>query len=86
MGGISMMLFGVIAASGLRTLIENQVDLSKTRNPLIASVILVLGVGNATLNLLGNITFSGMALATIVGIVLNLILPEPAADRQKESA
>ncbi len=86
MGGISMMLFGVIAASGLRTLIENQVDLSKTRNLLIASVILVLGVGNATLNLLGNITFSGMALATIVGIVLNLILPEPAADRQKESA
>lgn len=85
MGGISMMLFGVIAASGLRTLIENQVDLGKTRNLLIASVILVLGVGNATLNLGGSITLSGMALATLVGIVLNLILPEAAADRQEQA-
>lgn len=84
MGGISMMLFGVIAASGLRTLIENQVDLSKTRNLLIASVILVLGVGNATLNLGGSITLSGMALATLVGILLNLVLPEAAADREEK--
>lgn len=82
MGGISMMLFGVIAASGLRTLIDNKVDLGKTRNLLISSVILVLGVGNATLNLGGSITLAGMALATLVGIILNLILPEAAADKE----
>lgn len=87
LGGISMMLFGVIAASGLRTLVENQVDLSKSRNMLIASVILVLGVGGSSLVLGGSVKLSSMALATLVGILLNLIMPEPAADRaNKESA
>lgn len=77
MGGIAIMLFGVIASSGLRTLIEQKVDLSQTRNLLIASIILVLGVGNSMLILGGNINLSGMALAAIVGVILNLILPEP---------
>uniref|UniRef100_UPI000585BD33 solute carrier family 23 protein n=1 Tax=Caldicellulosiruptor sp. F32 TaxID=1214564 RepID=UPI000585BD33 len=74
-GGISILLFGVIASSGLRMMIENKVDLSQTRNLVIASVILIIGVGGTKLKIF-NIEFEGMALATFVGIILNLLLPE----------
>ncbi|SCY73494.1 uracil-xanthine permease family protein [Alkaliphilus peptidifermentans] len=78
-GGISIILFGMIAAIGGRTLVENKVDLSKSRNLIIAAVILVLGLGGAVLPIPikgTEITIEGMALAAIVGIVLNKILPE----------
>lgn len=74
MGGVSMVLFGIIASSGLRTLVETGIDFSKKRNLMISSVILVLGIGGATISR-GNFEIAGMALATIVGIVLNLIIP-----------
>jgi uracil permease len=75
MGGVSLLLFGIIAASGLRTMIEGRVDLGQKRNLAIASVILTIGVGGAVLPLGGLVELSGMALAAIVGIALNQILP-----------
>lgn len=75
MGGISMVLFGIIASSGLRTLVESGIDFSQKRNLVIASVILVLGIGGSQLNF-GPIELSSMALATIAGIILNLIIPQ----------
>ncbi|MEK4535359.1 MULTISPECIES: solute carrier family 23 protein [Peribacillus] len=81
MGGISILLFGIIASSGLRMLIDNKVDFDKKRNMMIASVILVLGIGGAFVQLSDKVSLSGMALSAIVGILLNLILP----DREKIS-
>lgn len=76
MGGVSILLFGIIASSGLRMLIDNKIDLSKNRNLIISSVILIIGVGGAMLKLTENASISGMALAAIVGVILNLVLPE----------
>lgn len=78
-GGVSILLFGIIASSGFRIFVDNKIDFGKKRNLLICSVIIVLGIGGAALNVpvAGNtIQISGVALATIVGIILNLILPE----------
>ncbi len=75
MGGISILLFGIIASSGLRMLIDHRVDFDKKRNLMIASVILVLGIGGAYIQLPNNVQLSGMALSAIVGVILNLILP-----------
>lgn len=76
MGGVSILLFGIIAASGLRMMVDGQVDLGDKRNLVIASIILVLGVGGAHLELSEQVQIDGMALATIVGIILNLVLPK----------
>jgi uracil permease len=70
-GGISMMLFGVIAASGLRMLIEAKVDYSKSRNLLLSAIILVVGISGVSLKI-GQTQLRGMVLATIVGIFLSL--------------
>src|SRR6056297_3920634 len=83
MGGIVFLLFGMIASIGLRTLVENQVDLSKNRNLVIVSVTLVVGISNLTLSFAG-IEFAGMGLAAIVGIVMNLILPAMDKDDDVE--
>ncbi|WP_339145747.1 MULTISPECIES: solute carrier family 23 protein [unclassified Sutcliffiella] len=74
MGGVSILLFGIIASSGLRTLIDNKVDFSVKRNLIIASVIMVIGVGGAFIKV-WDLQIAGMALATIIGIFLNLFLP-----------
>ncbi len=74
-GGISIILFGMIAAVGVRTVVESAVDFSKSRNLIIAAVILVLGLGGATLSI-GRISISGMALGAIAGIILNKVLPD----------
>lgn len=79
MGGVSILLFGIIASSGLRMLVESKVDFGDKRNLVIASVILVLGIGKAHLDLsVGqiNLNIEGMALAALAGILLNAILPE----------
>lgn len=81
MGGISIILFGFIAANGLRVIAEAQVDFSKTRNVVIAGVMLILGIGGAAFQVNALTTISGMALAAVSGIILNLILPE---DKQIE--
>ncbi|MFC7320378.1 solute carrier family 23 protein [Halobacillus campisalis] len=75
MGGVSILLFGTIASSGLRMLIDNQVDFGEKRNLIISSVILVIGVGGAFVQLTDDVQVQGMALAAILGVLLNLLLP-----------
>jgi uracil permease len=74
-----MLLFGIIASSGLRTLVESGVDYKDKRNLTISSVILVLGIGGGLLsfNITGEFKFelAGVALATVIGIILNLVIP-----------
>ena len=84
MGGIVFLLFGMIASIGLRTLVENNVDLSNNRNLVIISVTLVIGISNLTLSFAG-MEFAGMGLAALVGIVLNLILPEDIDSDENEN-
>ncbi|MGM0873588.1 MAG: solute carrier family 23 protein [Bacillota bacterium] len=74
MGGVSILLFGIIASSGLRMMIDSKLDLGNKRNLIISSVILVIGIGDATIKF-ENLDLHGMALAAIIGIVLNLVLP-----------
>ncbi len=75
MGGVSILLFGIIASSGLRMMIEQSIDLSAKRNLIISSVILVVGIGGAFIQVTEQFQIAGMALATVIGIVLHLILP-----------
>ncbi|WOV86177.1 solute carrier family 23 protein [Sporosarcina oncorhynchi] len=75
LGGISILLFGIIASSGLRMLVDHKVDFGEQRNLVICSVILVIGIGGASINISETFQVGGMALAAIVGVVLNLILP-----------
>ncbi|MDM5332657.1 solute carrier family 23 protein [Ureibacillus composti] len=75
LGGISILLFGIIASSGLRMLVENNIDFGNNRNMVIASVILVVGIGGAALRFSESFSIEGMALAAIVGVILNLVLP-----------
>ncbi len=75
LGGIMLLLFGTIASVGVSNLINNHVDLSKTRNIIIISVTLTTGIGGAVLSW-GNFTLSGIGLSAIVGVILNLILPQ----------
>ena len=81
LGGLSLLLYGFIAVKGLKVLIENRVDFSKSRNVIIASSMLVLGLGGAALTF-GSVTVSGMSLAAVVGVLLNLLLPHE--DEEKE--
>ena len=80
LGGISMLLFGIIASSGLRTIVESGVDYRETRNLTITSVIFVIGIGGGKLvfNITGDLQFelAGVALATVAGIILNLVFPK----------
>lgn len=75
LGGISILLFGIIAASGLRMLVESKVDFGNNRNMVIASVILVVGIGGAAMRFTETFAIEGMALASIIGVILNLVLP-----------
>ncbi|MBR2780270.1 MAG: uracil-xanthine permease, partial [Eubacteriaceae bacterium] len=84
-GGISLVLYGMISAAGVRNVVENRVDFTNNRNVIIAALILVLSIGikygtgaAQAVNLtVGNVTISlsGLAVAAIVGIVLNAVLP-----------
>ncbi|CEM62659.1 Uracil permease (fragment) [Treponema phagedenis] len=80
MGGISMLLFGIIASSGLRTVVESGVDYKDKRNLTISSVIMVIGIGGGRLafNITGDLKFelAGVALATLIGIILNMVFPQ----------
>ncbi|MGM0439310.1 MAG: uracil-xanthine permease family protein [Patescibacteria group bacterium] len=73
-GGVSIILFGMIAGVGLRTLVENSVDFKKSRNLIIVGVTLIVGLGGAVVNI-GALEFSGLALAAVLAIVLNKALP-----------
>ena len=79
LGGISILLYGFICVNGLKILIHNQVDFNNTKNVVVAATMLVLGLGGAALSLVYgdlSISISGMSLAAITGVVLNLIVPE----------
>ena len=87
LGGVSLLLYGFIAVNGLKVLIENRMDFSKNKNIIVASSMLVLGLGGAALTLGTadvSLTFSGMSLAAIVGILLNLLLPKEKEETAKE--
>ena len=78
LGGISLLLYGFIAVNGLKVLIQNQVDFGKTKNVIVASSMLVLGLGGAAISIVSgdvSVTISGMSLAAIVRILINLFLP-----------
>ena len=76
MGGISIILFGMIASVGMRTLIESQLDFSHSRNLIISSLILVLGIGIDNIIVWRTVSLSGLAIAAFTGIILNKIFPE----------
>jgi len=71
MGGISLLLFGIIAVSGLRMLVEAQIDYSRSQNLILTCVVLVIGISGATVEI-GEIALTGMGLATIVAMILSL--------------
>ncbi|MFD1849313.1 uracil permease [Oceanobacillus bengalensis] len=71
MGGISLLLFGIIAVSGLRMLVEQQVDYNNSQNLILTCVVLAVGISGASITL-GAVSLSGMGLATIIAIVLSL--------------
>jgi uracil permease len=75
-GGVSVVLYGMISATGIRTIVENKVDFKNMRNVLVAALILVSGLGfNATPLCIGQLSFGGLAVAAVVGVVVNAILP-----------
>ena len=83
MGGVSLLLFGLIASNGLRMLVTNKVDFDENRNLMIASVVIILGVGMETSGIaipLGSYTLPGMATSALIGVIMNLILPRPAKE------
>ncbi|WP_374102954.1 solute carrier family 23 protein [Bacillus sp. ISL-77] len=86
MGGVSILLFGIIASSGLRMLVDSKIDFGNKRNLVISSVILVIGIGGAVIKVSDSLQIQGMALAAICGVLLNLILPgkEPINENMLE--
>lgn len=79
LGGVSLLLYGFIAVNGLKVLIKNQVDFDKNKNVIVASSMLVLGLGGAAISIIKgdlSLTISGMSLASIVGILLNLFIKD----------
>ncbi|SHH44738.1 uracil permease [Clostridium collagenovorans DSM 3089] len=87
MGGVSILLFGIIASSGFRIFVEEKLDFGKKRNLIIASVVIVLGIGGAKLVIpFGESSFeiANVALATMAGIILNLVIPEKAEKVDKK--
>ncbi len=75
LGGIMLLLFGMIASIGIKSLIDSKTNLSETRNQVIVSVVLTVGIGGAIIQY-GNFSLAGIGLAATVGIILNLILPQ----------
>ena len=85
MGGVSIILFGMIASVGLRMLVENQVDFTKSYNLVIAAVMLVIGLGLPNGINFGSVNVSGTAIAALLGVILAKVLPRNDAE-EKETA
>ena len=86
LGGVSLLLYGFIAVNGLKVLIRNQVDFENPKNVVVGASMLVLGLGGATISIVSGdlaIAISGMSLAAIVGILLNICIRENKTDEQK---
>lgn len=87
LGGVSLLLYGFISVNGLKVLIENHIDFGKPKNIVVASTMLVLGLGGAAISIVSgdlSVTISGMSLAAIVGILLNLLLPDEKENSTEE--
>lgn len=88
LGGVSLLLYGFIAVNGLKVLIQNQVNFNNTKNVIVASAMLVLGLGGAAISIVSgdlSVTISGMSLAAIVGILLNLCLPGEKVEKEENT-
>ena len=86
LGGVSLLLYGFISVNGLKVLIENHIDFGKSKNIVVASTMLVLGLGGAAISIVSgdlSVTISGMSLAAIVGILLNLLLPDEKVNTEE---
>ena len=84
LGGVSLLLYGFIAVNGLKVLIKNQMNFDDPKNVVVASSMLVLGLGGAVISIISgdlSVTISGMSLSAVVGILLNLILPAQKAEK-----
>ena len=87
LGGVSLLLYGFISVNGLKVLIENKIDFGKSKNIVVASTMLVLGLGGAAISIIHgdlSVTISGMSLAAIIGILLNLLLPDEKEDNDNK--
>ncbi len=80
MGGVSVILFGMIASVGVRTVIDAEIDFSHSRNLLIASLIFVLGIAIDNIIIWKTVSLSGLAIAALIGVTLNKILPKDQID------
>ena len=86
-GGASMVMFGMIAAMGLKVMVDNQVDFTNSRNMMISALILVIGLGFSAGNVdisIGDISISPLAICTVVGIILNFILPNQKKEKKND--
>jgi uracil permease len=79
MGGIMILLFGTIMLVGINNMIRAKIDIMQSRNMIIASVIVVFGIGGMSLSA-GQFTLEGIGLAGIIGVILNLVLPRPGKE------
>ena len=84
LGGIMLLLFGTIASVGIQNMMQRKVDMNDTRNIIIISVMLTMGLGGAVLSS-GNFAISGIGLSAIVGVVLNLVLPKMKKTEEKKA-
>ena len=81
LGGIMLLLFGTIASVGVNTLVKNKVDMGDTRNLVISSLIMTLGIGGAEITC-GSFAMGGIGLAAVVGVILNLIIPRSKTEKK----
>jgi uracil permease len=79
-----LLLFGMIASVGIKTLIDSKTDMNKTRNQVIVSVIMTVGIGGAMIEY-ENFSLAGIGLASVVGVILNLILPKHSKPVKSEA-
>ena len=84
LGGIMLLLFGTIAGAGISSLLQSRVNLTSSRNIVIISVTLTTGIGGAVLSF-GSFSLSGIGLSALIAVLLNLLLPERAEDKQGTS-
>ncbi len=87
LGGVSLLLYGFIAVNGLKVLIHNQVNFEDPKNVVVGASMLVLGLGGAAISIVSgdlSVTISGMSLAAVVGILLNLCIPANKTSKQIE--
>lgn len=81
LGGIMLLLFGMIASIGIKTLVDSKTDMGETRNQVIVSIVLTVGIGGAVISY-GTFSLAGIGLAAVIGILLNLVLPKTKKEEE----